>query len=388
MNATQKNAIATVPDKAGSIAIYEKIANPMDAMNTLGEAIAQSRLFKCENTAQGRIFALECLTRRCTPLSLARENHVINGNLSQKYDSMLSKFREAGGDYKILTRTENDASIQLQFRGNTITESLTWEEAKQESWPYEKDGTSLKKNWRTPRARRQMLWARVVSEGVRSVCPEVNYGIYTPEESEDFASGGNEKPTSTVVPVENDSATATATTATENQDSEPADGEVIDTEFNVVALEAEAKQESTPTGCSNEQREALRVELSRLQLDETIANAIVEKHGGTTISELRQLTAAQADSLLSDLKAIPPTTSQHESEPCSPVIVGEIKKLVTSKELAEKLKAKLLSSGKKQIAELSQHDAEMLKAALQIGELSLFFERSLHKVVKDDEIPF
>jgi hypothetical protein len=32
----------------------------------------------------------------------------------------------------------------------------------------------------------QMLWARVISDGVRTLAPEIVYGIYTPEETQDF----------------------------------------------------------------------------------------------------------------------------------------------------------------------------------------------------------
>lgn len=37
------------------------------------------------------------------------------------------------------------------------------------------------------RARMQMLWARCVSDGVRTVAPQCCCGIYTPEETDDFA---------------------------------------------------------------------------------------------------------------------------------------------------------------------------------------------------------
>ena len=44
----------------------------------------------------------------------------------------------------------------------------------------------LKDNWSTPRRRMQMMWARAVSDGVRTVCPLATRGHYTPEEAVDF----------------------------------------------------------------------------------------------------------------------------------------------------------------------------------------------------------
>ena len=49
-----------------------------------------------------------------------------------------------------------------------------------------KDGKTYKDNWATPRSRMQMLWARVVSDGVRTMAPEICSGIYTPEETADI----------------------------------------------------------------------------------------------------------------------------------------------------------------------------------------------------------
>jgi hypothetical protein len=62
--------------------------------------------------------------------------------------------------------------------------------AQQEKWPFGK-GKELKTNWSTPIGRQDMLWARVVSRGVRRLAPGVVCGRYTPEEITDF---GDDQP--------------------------------------------------------------------------------------------------------------------------------------------------------------------------------------------------
>jgi len=51
---------------------------------------------------------------------------------------------------------------------------------------YKSKNDELKFNWSTPRKRKQMLWARLVSDVVRAIAPQVVKGIYTPEEVADF----------------------------------------------------------------------------------------------------------------------------------------------------------------------------------------------------------
>ncbi len=54
------------------IAVYNRIADPMAAMNTLGIAIAKSHMFGCENEDQGRVLAMACICEGLNPLALTR----------------------------------------------------------------------------------------------------------------------------------------------------------------------------------------------------------------------------------------------------------------------------------------------------------------------------
>jgi hypothetical protein len=178
--------------------IYQQIADPVSAIETIGKAITLSRIFGCQNEAQGQVLALECLAKKLPPLALAEQYHLIDGKLSMKADAMLAGFEDAEGQYEIKEYSPDACEI-LFIRGkNKLTVRITWEMAQQEKWPFGK-GKELKTNWSTPIGRQDMLWARVVSRGVRRLAPGVVCGRYTPEEITDF---GDDRPTAKPTKVE------------------------------------------------------------------------------------------------------------------------------------------------------------------------------------------
>lgn len=198
-----------------SLSIYERIADPLAAAKFLGEAIAQSGMFGLTNPKQGVIYAWECLVRRMPPLMLKETYHVIQGSLSMRAEKMLSNFNEGGGKHEIISRTGEVAAIKLTFEGKENVFALTWDEAQKEPFVYsgkEKevipllltgklDKLKVKDKYATPRARSQMMWARVVSDGVRAVMPSAICGCYTPEEISDFNDLGIAVPSNEVAPA-------------------------------------------------------------------------------------------------------------------------------------------------------------------------------------------
>lgn len=171
----------------GKSSIYEVVENLKDTLTFLGTAITKSQLYGCSTIEQGIILAWQCYAKKCPPFDIAERNHLICNKLSQKAHFKLAGFHAIGGKHEIVERTADCAEIRLKISGETHTERLTWEEAQKENWPYEKDKKTLKYNWSTPRSRRQMLWARVISEAVSTLRPGINLGGYTPEEIIDFA---------------------------------------------------------------------------------------------------------------------------------------------------------------------------------------------------------
>lgn len=186
---------------ATALVVYDQITDPAAFIDKLGDAIFKSGMFGCESAPQGRVLALECAARKAPPLMLAERYHLIKGKLSMKADAMLGDFiAKAGGRHRIVERSESRAAIELTRGGQSQAFELTWEQAQQEPFVYagmesavcEKlaaggnKGLKLKAKYATPRGRMQMLWARVVSDGVRAMAPEIVAGCYTPEEISDF----------------------------------------------------------------------------------------------------------------------------------------------------------------------------------------------------------
>lgn len=173
------------------------------ALLKVGEAIAKSGIMRgCDTAEKGMMFAMTAQARGVDILSLAQRYEFISGRLSMPSKVMLAEFRSRGGDYEMLDRSGDVAAIKLIYKGRESVFRFTWDEAKGEPFIYNGKESELlrfiqadnqkllaeklKPKYATPRARMQMLWARVVSDAVGTICPEVNIGVYTPEEIDDF----------------------------------------------------------------------------------------------------------------------------------------------------------------------------------------------------------
>lgn len=181
---------------------YDKIGDVPSFVASLGKSIALSKMFGCESEEQGHIMALECIAKKMPPLSIAEKYHLIHGKLSMKTEAMLADFRTvAKGMHRVICRTPDKVAIELITSDRKSHEfELTWAEAKREPFCYEGkesavveqinsgnlDKLKLKAKYATDRSRMQMLWARLVSDSIRCIAPEVICGTYTPEEVSDF----------------------------------------------------------------------------------------------------------------------------------------------------------------------------------------------------------
>jgi hypothetical protein len=173
----------------------------------MGKAFAESGLFGVKTPAQGIVLAMACLAEKQSPIAIINTYHIIANRLSMRADAMLARFRQRGGRHRIVTRTGDVAEVELTLDGEKQSFRFTLDEAKKEPFYWDKAGKTPKDNWATPRGAMQMLWARVVSDGVRAMAPEVVQGSYTPEELSD-------EPVEVTAPV-TVSATVVETPATE-----------------------------------------------------------------------------------------------------------------------------------------------------------------------------
>ncbi|MGH8258688.1 MAG: hypothetical protein ACREUG_03250, partial [Steroidobacteraceae bacterium] len=112
------------------------------------------------------------------PAIAARDYHIIQGRPALKADAMLARFHVQGGRVEWLEYTDKRVAATFSHpQGGTVEVDWTMDRARQA-------GLAGKDTWKA--YPRQMLRARVVSEGIRTVFPGVVVGVYTPDEVQDF----------------------------------------------------------------------------------------------------------------------------------------------------------------------------------------------------------
>ena len=199
-NNTNKSEIVDVSQQGSSIGIYNKINDPIEAIKVMGSMIAESGMFGCQKHEQGMVLAMQCLAEGKAPLELAKTYHIVEGKLSMRADAMLGRFLTTGGKVKWLERTNEKVSANFSHGDNeNILIEATFEDMKKSGVAMDKSGKYVKANWQ--RHPRQMLTARVISEGVRLLAPQLIAGVYTPEEVQDFSNDSRPSAPSVRVPV-------------------------------------------------------------------------------------------------------------------------------------------------------------------------------------------
>jgi hypothetical protein len=175
------NLVPTTVTQPLSPDFYDRIDSPMDAVKTMGDWIAHSGMFGCVKPEQGYVLALECIASRMTPLSWKRENHLINGNITMKSESMLAGLMTAGWDVDWIQFDAIAAVADFSKGAKKVRISFTMDEAKQACLIPLKPGSG----WQKFPA--EMLRARVISKATRMLDPRITQGRYTPEEVADFS---------------------------------------------------------------------------------------------------------------------------------------------------------------------------------------------------------
>jgi len=151
---------------------------PYADMERMASAIAKSSLFGIKTPDQALALMVIAQAEGRHPGSVAAEYHIIQGRPSLKADAMLARFQAAGGTVRWTEYTDKRvAGVFSHPSGGSIEVDWTMERAKAAK-------LSGKDNWQA--YPRQMLRARVISEGIRTVYPGVASGIYTAEEMDDL----------------------------------------------------------------------------------------------------------------------------------------------------------------------------------------------------------
>ena len=144
-----------------------------------GELIAKSGLFGVKTPEQAIALMLVAQAEGRNPFEAARDYHIIQGRPALKADSILARFQQAGGSVRWIELSDTKAVAEFSHpQGGKVIIDWDLDRAK-------RAGLLGKENWRN--YPRQMLRARVISEGVRTVFPGVCVGTYTVEEEQDMA---------------------------------------------------------------------------------------------------------------------------------------------------------------------------------------------------------
>ena len=161
----------------GNMAIQPMALGDVERM---GDVLARSRMFGFKNTEEAVALMLMAQAEGNHPAKAAQEYHVIQGRPALKADAMLARFQAAGGVVEWEKVTDEVVSAYFSHPAACPKPVLV-------DWTMERAKTARltgKDNW--SKYPRQMLKARVISEGVRMTFPGVTVGLYTPEEVMQF----------------------------------------------------------------------------------------------------------------------------------------------------------------------------------------------------------
>ena len=150
---------------------------PVDQVERMAIAVAKSGLFGVKTPDQAMALMLIAQAEGLHPAIAARDYHVINGRPTLKADAMLARFQTAGGSVRWGEYTDRRVVGTFSHpQGGSVEVAWTVDMA---------NAAGLTKNPTWKSYPRQMLRARCISEGIRTVFPGVVVGTYTPEEAED-----------------------------------------------------------------------------------------------------------------------------------------------------------------------------------------------------------
>jgi hypothetical protein len=151
---------------------------PVGDLQTMAGALAKSGLFGVKTADQALALMLVAQAEGRHPGSVASDYHIIQGRAALKSDAMLARFQQAGGRVEWHDHSNEQVSATFSHpQGGSLR--IDWDMARAKA-----AGLGGKDNWKS--YPRQMLRARVISEGVRAVFPAVLNGMYTPEEVGEF----------------------------------------------------------------------------------------------------------------------------------------------------------------------------------------------------------
>lgn len=200
----------------------------LEEVRYMAEATAKSDMY---GLSQSQAFVLMMIaeSERLHPVQALRRFHIVEGKPSMRADAMQAEFQRHGGRLRWVKSNAEECEAEFWhpvYHPDVFTVRVTLKELVASEvamqWPKRKEGEPkpthkvLKNTYK--QFPRQMLRARVISEGVRAIDPGVVVGIYTPEEVSDF----DDRPSPRPLPVDAPASRPEPVTATAEAPAEPA----------------------------------------------------------------------------------------------------------------------------------------------------------------------
>lgn len=151
---------------------------PYEDMRRMCAVMARSNLFGMKSEDQVLALMLVAQANGQHPAAAARDYDIIQGRPSKKSEAMLRDFIGAGGSIKWHALDNEHAAATFSHpQGGSVSIDWDMNRAKEAGLA----AKEMYKKWP-----RQMLRARCISEGVRTIYPVATGGMYAPEEVQDL----------------------------------------------------------------------------------------------------------------------------------------------------------------------------------------------------------
>lgn len=247
------------PVAKNDLALFQNLArsdDPLNQIQRMGEVFAASGMFGVSRVEQGVILAMTCVTHQMTPVEVDTQYHIIDGRLSKRSGAALAQFKAIGGKYEWIKTgqeyyenpVERVAVGRFELDGQSVEVAFSMQDALNAELVRDKSAWT-KFPWK-------MLRARVISDALGMIAPEIYYGTHESEDSPRSgaptqlfeAKSGEEPELKNVTPNQNE---------THERNEEPK-SEAIDAELVDETVETPPARETKPKPARKTTRKATK----------------------------------------------------------------------------------------------------------------------------------
>lgn len=182
---TQTTTAVTVAQPQGTALANIIPINSMEDVSRLGIAVAKSGWFGTITQSTGEMIAMTMLQDRISPVTFKKKYHIMSdGGITVAARAKVSAFKRLGGKMKLHEVSKDKCDITFIYDGEQLHHCVTLQEFLDNGVAISKKTGAVKDNWASFSG--DMLWARCCTFAIPKICPEVDDGLYTPEEVADF----------------------------------------------------------------------------------------------------------------------------------------------------------------------------------------------------------